>query len=224
MIIKFDEHVDIPSTRIEYSFYLMAESAGMKMMPSRLTEGANEAHFLTERFDRKGNRKLHIQTLAAMNPASDSYEDLFDTAIKTGITPEEISQLFLQTVMNISCGNVDDHNKNFSFMMDTDGVWHTTPAYDFTFTVNPSAPFYINRHSMSVNGRNEEISRGDLLTLADRMGIKCAESLVDRACASARRYREFGERAGVPDKWILIIEREIGARTNLLRRECREIN
>ena len=38
------------------------------MMPSRLLEGEQTAHFLTERFDRRNGKKVHIQTLAAMNP------------------------------------------------------------------------------------------------------------------------------------------------------------
>ena len=111
MIIKFDEHSDIPTTRIEYSYYLMAKEAGLNMMPSRLIEGRNNAHFLTERFDRKGDKKVHIQTLAAMNPASNSYESLFDAACRIGVLPVELRQLFLLTVMNVLGGNVDDHNK-----------------------------------------------------------------------------------------------------------------
>ena len=39
MIIKFDEHINIPTTRIEYSYYLMAQDAGLKMMPSYILEG-----------------------------------------------------------------------------------------------------------------------------------------------------------------------------------------
>ena len=33
-------------------------------------------------------------------------------------------------------GNVDDHIKNFSFLMERNGTWHITPAYDMTFTTN----------------------------------------------------------------------------------------
>ena len=73
MIIKFDEHLDMPTTRIEYSYYLMAKDAGLKMMPSRLLEGETSTHFLTERFDRVGNTKVHTQTLAVMNPFANSY-------------------------------------------------------------------------------------------------------------------------------------------------------
>ena len=89
MIIKFDEHSDIPTTRIEYSYYLMAKDAGLNMMPSYLVEGEQTAHFLTERFDRRGGKKVHVQTLAAMQPSSDSYESLFDTACRIGILPAE---------------------------------------------------------------------------------------------------------------------------------------
>lgn len=39
MIIKFYEHSDIPTTNIEYSYYLMAKDAGMTMMDSILLEG-----------------------------------------------------------------------------------------------------------------------------------------------------------------------------------------
>ena len=71
MIVKFDEHQKMPTTRIEYSYYLMAVDAGLQMMPSRLLEGEQTAHFLTERFDRRNGKKVHIQTLAAMNPPAD---------------------------------------------------------------------------------------------------------------------------------------------------------
>ncbi len=98
------------------------------MMPLMLVEVEKEAYFLTERFDRKGNTKNHIQTLAAMNPAADSYESLFDTACRIGIVPIEMQRLFLSMTMNVTGGNVDDHNKNFSFMMRQDGVWHIAPT------------------------------------------------------------------------------------------------
>ena len=216
MIIKFDEHTDVPSTRIEYSYHLMALDAGLAMMPSRLIQGEQETHFLTERFDRKGSGKLHIQTLAAMNPFSSSYEDLFDTAAGISVIPGEIRQLFLQMAMNVVCGNVDDHNKNFSFIMDRDREWHVSPAYDFTFTVDTSGPFYVNRHSMTVNGKSEDISRQDLMEIAARYNVKGASGLITKAVDVAQSYREYGIKAGVPEKWIVKIENEIALRIDAL--------
>lgn len=217
MIIKFDEHSDIPTTRIEYSYYLMAAAAGLNMMPSRLLEGQHETHFLTERFDRKGNEKIHVQTLAAMDPQSNSYEDLFDTAIRIGIPPGELKQLFLQMAMNIAGGNVDDHNKNFSFMMDKDAIWHVSPAYDYTFTIDPSGPYYANRHSMSVNGKTQDITIKDLLEIAEKYNIKEASATINKAIKTICNYRHFATQAGLPEVWINKIIEQLEERVENLQ-------
>ena len=209
MIIKFDEHSDIPTTRIEYSYYLMARDAGLRMMPSRLIERENAAHFLTERFDRKGDKKVHIQTLAAMNPSVNSYEDLFDTACRIGVLPAELKQLFLLTVMNVVGGNVDDHAKNFSFLMNEDGAWHVAPAYDFTFSVDPSAPGYMNRHCMTIGNKNSDIKRSDLLELAKHYNIKGANALIEKVVGVVSHYEYYAEQAKVSEYWCNRIKEEM---------------
>lgn len=216
-IIKFDEHLDIPTTRIEYSYYLMTKDAGLRMMPCRLLEGEREVHFLTERFDRNGYEKVHVQTLAALNPAANSYEELFETACKIGVPIPELQFLFRSMVMNVLGGNVDDHNKNFSFLMGQDGKWHFAPTYDYTFAVDPSAPHYINRHSMMINGKTQDITREDLLGLAKRYNIKSAESYIEKAIDLVGNYQVYGEKAGVSGYWIHVIKEEIALRIeNLL--------
>lgn len=216
MIIKFDEHLDLPTTRIEYSYYLMAQDAGMEMMPSMLIEGEKDVHSLTERFDRKGNEKIHIQTLAAMNPAANSYEFLFETACRIGIMPMEMQQLFLSMTMNVLGGNVDDHNKNFSFMMGQDGVWHITPTYDFTFSVDPSAPGYVNRHCLSINNKNSAFERGDLLEIAKKYNIKGADSLIEKAIGVVSDYQKYADIAGVDAYWSHQIKEEMNDRIEML--------
>lgn len=209
IIIKFDEHCDAPTTRIEYSYYLMASEAGLPMMPSRLIEGEKETHFITQRFDRCDNGKIHVQTLAAMYPSASSYEDLFGIASRLRVTPTEMKHLFLQMVMNVLSGNIDDHNRNFSFIMAKDGKWHTAPAYDYTFTIDQSAPYYVNRHSMTINGKSQEITKEDLLQIAGQFNIKGVLAIINKAVATVKDYSKFGERAGVPKKWVARIESEI---------------
>lgn len=212
MIIKFDEHSDIPVTRLEYSYYLMAKDAGLHMMPSRLVEGKESAHFLTERFDRQGDKKIHVQTLAAMNPSSSSYESLFDTACRVGILPSELKQLFLLATMNVLGANVDDHSKNFAFLMNDDGLWHIAPAYDFTFSVDPSAPGYMNRHSLTLNNKYSDIGRNDLLELAKRYNIKAANAMIEKAISVVSNYEHYARQAGVPGHWCQKIKEEINYR------------
>lgn len=216
MIIKFDEHSGIPTTRIEYGYYLIARDCGLNMMPSQIIECETGTHFLTERFDRKGNNKIHLQTLAAMNPLADSYENLFETAYRIGIIPSELTQLFISMTLNVLGGNVDDHNKNFSFMMDTDGVWHITPAYDFTFSIDVSAPTYVNRHCLTINNKNQNIERRDLLELAKQFNIKGADAIIDRAINIVGNFRHYAQLAGIDDYWGGKIKEEIDYRIQQL--------
>ena len=216
MIIKFDEHSSVPTTRIEYSYYLMAKEAGLQMMPSYLVEGSGAAHFMTERFDRQGGKKLHIQTLAAMKPTANSYEELFDVACRLGVLPSELKQLFLSLTMNVLGGNVDDHNKNFSFLMADDGAWHIAPAYDYTFAVDLSAPGYMNRHSMTINNKNVDIERSDLLELAKHYNIKGADALIDKCLEAVKKFEHYADKAGIDGQWTQQINEEISYRVSVL--------
>lgn len=216
MIIKFDEHSSVPTTRIEYSYYLMAKEAGLQMMPSYLAEGSGAVHFMTERFDRQGGKKLHIQTLAAMKPTANSYEELFDVACRLGVLPSELKQLFLSLTMNVLGGNVDDHNKNFSFLMADDGAWHIAPAYDYTFAVDLSAPGYMNRHSMTINNKNVDIERSDLLELAKHYNIKGADALIDKCLEVVSKFEHYADKAGINGQWTQQIKEEISYRVTAL--------
>ncbi len=128
------------------------------------------------------------------------------------LSPTELRQLFLSMTMNVLAGNVDDHNKNFSFMMGRDGVWHITPTYDFTFTIDPSAPGYINCHSMSINGKHSDINRNDLLETAKRYDIKGADALIAKTLDVIRNYPHYAEVAGVDSSWTATIKEEMNDR------------
>ena len=144
-----------------------------------------------------------------MNPSANSYEDLFDTACRIGILPAELKQLFLLMVMNVVGGNVDDHAKNFSFLMNEDGAWHVAPAYDFTFSVDPSAPGYMNRHCMTIGNKNSDIKRSDLLELAKHYNIKGANALIEKAVGVVSHYEYYAEHAKVSEYWCNRIKEEM---------------
>lgn len=198
-ILKFAERGGFPTTRVEYAYYLMAQDMGIRMMPSRLLEVDGDLHFLTQRFDRQDGKRIHIQTLAAMSETACSYEDLMMVARRLGISQEEQNQLFLRIAMNIFGGNVDDHTKNFSFMLSEGGMWHITPAYDVTFTTDLDAPFYMNRHELSLCGKVENITRNDLLQFARENSIKSASAMLDRVTQVLSDWLTYARRAGVPE-------------------------
>ena len=205
-IIKYDDNSSYPFARLEYVYYRMALDAGISMMPSELRSYGNVTHFLTRRFDRVGNNRIHTQTLAAMFPGSDSYEDLFTVIRRLNLPYEDSRQQYLRMVFNVLARNVDDHTKNFSFCMPPNGIWHLSPAYDLTYSVDLSAPAFSNRHSITVNGKNEDITREDLETVAQHNDIQDYKSLIDMVSNAVGRFKEHAKELNIDQQLIDSIE------------------
>lgn len=207
-ILKYDDNASYPYAKLEYVYYRMALDTGITMMPSELRTYGNVTHFLTRRFDRIGNNRIHTQTLAAMSPESDSYEDLFAVIRRLNLPYEDSRQQYLRMVFNVLARNVDDHSKNFSFCMHPDGAWRLSPAYDLTFAVDLSAPVYVNRHSMSINGKSEDITREDLETIAQRNDIQDYNSLIDQVSNAVDMFSKYAGELDIDKQLIVRIESE----------------
>ena len=206
-ILKFAEGDDFPFTQMEMAYYDMAQEAGINMMPSRLIHIDGKYHFLTERYDRPEGRKIHTQTLAAMNPDAGSYDDMFETGRILNLPANELSELYRRMVFNVLGGNVDDHTKNFSFMMDTDGQWHISPAYDVTFSTNLDGTAYENIHSMSVMGKTDDITETELILFAKQNGIKNARKIIEEVSMAISHFYEHASKYLIDDYWKDRIER-----------------
>jgi serine/threonine-protein kinase HipA len=99
----------------------------------------------------------------------------------------------LRMVFNVLARNVDDHSKNFSFCMAPDGIWHLSPAYDLTYGVDLSAPAFSNRHILTVHGKNEDINREDLETVAINNDIHDYKSLIDMVSNAVGKFEEYAK-------------------------------
>ena len=207
-ILKFDagKPDDFPFTKVEMAYYLMAKDAGISMMPSKLIEIDGTQNFLTERFDRVDGQKLHTQTLAAMSSLADTYEDLFVVGRKIGLKAEEQSQQYRRMVFNVVAANVDDHSKNFSFVMTPDGKWHLSPAYDLIFSVDPDTRFFRN-HELPLHGKRTGITRKDLIDFATKQDIKNASRICEEVCGVVDNFRKYAETVGIDSRWTDKLQR-----------------
>lgn len=205
-ILKFAEGDDFPFTQIEMSYYEMALNAGINMMPSKLIVAEGKNHFITERYDRRNGKKIHTQTLAAMCPDATSYEDLFAVSRRLNISSTEISEEYRRMVFNVMSANVDDHLKNFSFMMDEKGSWHITPAYDLTFTTNLDGAYYENGHSMTILGKSSGITISDLVQFAKENSIKNEQKIIAEVALSVSHFYDFALKYQVSSYWADRIE------------------
>jgi len=100
-------------------------------------------------------------------------------------------------VFNVLARNVDDHSKNVSFCMNRNGGWRLSPAYDVTFSVDLAAPAYVNRQSLTVNGKNEHVTREDLETVAKNNDIQDYNALIDGVKASLSKFKEHANRLNI---------------------------
>jgi serine/threonine-protein kinase HipA len=190
--------------RIEFAYYLMATAAGILMSDSRLLEENGRAHFMTKRFDREvvegKTIKHHLQTLCAMNHldfrqrGTHDYAQLFMTAHALGLDDGAVDQIFRRMALNVMGRNCDDHTKNFGFMLRQGEPWELAPAYDVTHAYNPRGE-WTYQHLMSVNGRFKDISREDLLAVADRFGVRRAVNVLGDIRAAIDSWAEFAGKA-----------------------------
>lgn len=207
-ILKFDTSKpnEFPFTKVEMAYYLMATDAGIDMMPSQLVEIEGTQNFLTQRFDRVNGKKLHTQTLAAMSSLADTYEDLFVVGRKINLTATEQAQQFRRMVFNVLAENVDDHTKNFSFVMDETGRWHLSPAYDIIFSADPDSHFFRN-HELSILGKRKNITRQDLLSFAQKQDIKNADNIIDEVAKVVTNFQSYAEKVNISERWTKKIDK-----------------
>ncbi len=191
--------------RIEYAYYKMAVSAGIKMNECRLMEESGRAHFMTRRFDRVGNAsKLHLQSLCATAhfdfnaPGAYSYEQAFQTIRELRLPYKDTEQLYRRMVFNVIARNQDDHTKNISFLMDKNGKWSLSPAYDVIYSYNPEGK-WTGKHQMSINGKRENFLKEDLIRVGKEMSIKSYNKIINEIVEVVSNWTHFAKEAGIED-------------------------
>ena len=207
-ILKFGNS-QYSSAELEMAYYEMALNAGIDMMPSELYEIEGDMNFVTRRFDRDGERKLHTQTLAAISPDTDSYEGLIAVCRKLRLPEADCQEVFRRLVFNVLSNNTDDHTKNFSFVMDENGRWRLAPAYDLTYIIDTGGYLPNTGHCMYVRAKLHEITYDDAVSFARDNGVRRAENIIQSVADSLKRFREIAKRYAVQDRWINSVESAI---------------
>jgi serine/threonine-protein kinase HipA len=199
---------------VEYAYYLMAHSAGVTMSECRLLEESGRRHFMTRRFDRlPGGGKLHAQSLCALahfdfnNPGAYAYDQAFLVMRQLKLPMAAVEQQFRRMVFNVIARNQDDHVKNIAFLMDQSGRWTLSPAFDMTYSYNPSGD-WTARHQMSVNGKRDGFTLEDFRACAKSALMKRgrAEAIVEEVRSAVARWPEYAEQAGVAEGWSVQIQ------------------
>ena len=204
-LLKFGDK-ERSSAELEQTYYEMALAAGINMMESRLIEVEGTKHFLTKRFDRDKTGKLHTQTLAAMDPEADSYEKLLVVCRKLHLPEVDCQEVFRRMVFNILANNTDDHHKNFTFIMNRQGTWRLSPAYDMTYIFDTGGYLPNKEHCLMIGGKLRDITHEDIIAFAGDTGIRAPESIIRKVAAAVASFRQLAEKNIVKSEWIGRIE------------------
>ncbi len=129
--------------------------------------------FLTKRFDRVGDRRVHFasaMTLLGKNDganASDGsgYSDIANIIRRNGMMPKrDLLELWRRIVFNMAVSNTDDHLRNHGFLIGESG-WILSPMYD----VNPN--IYGDTLSLNVDSDSNLIDFNLALSVAKLYGL-----------------------------------------------------
>lgn len=194
---------------MEFVYHLMANKCGLDMMACRLLNEGNRRHFITQRFDRIKNSKVHVQTLNGLahvdykKPGSFSYAELFGIARQLRLSAVEAEQLFKRMTFNIIARNHDDHSKNFAFILKKD-KWSLAPAYDLAYSYKPGSK-WVNSHWMSLNGKRDNFTRSDFYSLEKLSPVfnkKKIDDIIDATIEHVSTWRQLAEEWDVPKTLI----------------------
>ena len=222
-ILKFDGVSDLELGesrgygRIEYAYHLMAGAAGIEMADCRLLVENGRAHFMTRRFDRPpGGGKMHLQSLCGLahldfnQAGAHSYEQVFAVMRRLRLSKAEAIQQYRRMVFNVVARNQDDHTKNIAFLMDRDGRWRLSPAFDLIYAHNPLG-IWTNQHQMSVNGKRDDFARKDLVAVGEGISLPRPGEIVAEVVEGIKQWPKFAGEAGVERERLV----EIGKRHRL---------
>ena len=216
-ILKFDGVTDrslgdpAGYGRIEFAYHRMATAAGIEMTECRLLEEAGRAHFMTRRFDRvdaegesqlDAGDKLHLHSLCGLahfdynSPGSHSYEEAFQVMRELRLPYHDTEQLFRRMVFNVIARNQDDHTKNIAFLMDREGDWSLSPAFDLAYAYNPKGR-YTSSHQMTIAGRRGSFVLEELVEVGQENSVNSPEEIVREIVEVISTWPSFAKDAGV---------------------------
>jgi serine/threonine-protein kinase HipA len=193
--------------RIEYAYHLMARFAGIVMEDCRLHEEGGRAHFMTRRFDRTSDgQKRHMQSLGAMmhfdynSAGAHSYEQAIQTIRQLDLSAQDVEQQVRRAFFNILARNQDDHVKNIAFLMERDGRWRLSPAFDVTYAYDPTNQ-WMRQHQMTLNEKSDGFVIEDLIAFAENSGLKRAKAmaLISQITDALSAWFNFADQAGIPE-------------------------
>ncbi|MFQ3228740.1 type II toxin-antitoxin system HipA family toxin [Reinekea sp.] len=181
--------------------YELALAAGVDMFPSEIRQFSSHHHtFLTKRFDRQGELRLHFSSAMTQLQYYDgeqsqgaSYLEIAEFLSTQGAqTGADLAQLWRRIVFNIAVSNTDDHLRNHGFLLTKDG-WKLSPAYD----LNP----IVGKHGLHLNITDKDNTLDYQLAFEVkdffRLSQNQAIQIYDEVLGAVKQWQAVAKRLGI---------------------------
>ena len=212
-LAKFNRlHTDpYDNARVELACLKMAKAAGLHCYDGHIEPGINGRDvLLLDRFDIVPNTlgRHHLITVNALlkEPHTQAdrggvfrYDDIAALVRKLSSQPEQdLPQLLAMMLFNRGINNIDDHERNFSFMDDGDGGFCLSPAYDMVPSMTRGA-YHVAGYQYSPSPP----SPAEVLKAPTKLlGLPKATvaSVAEHVQQALRQWPTYAEAAGVDEE------------------------
>lgn len=181
--------------------YELALAADVDMFPSEIRQFSSGYHtFLTKRFDRDGEKRLHFSSAMTQLQYYDgeqsqgaSYLEIAEFISNCGAQTEaDLAQLWRRIVFNIAVSNTDDHLRNHGFLLTKNG-WKLSPAYD----LNP----IVGKHGLHLNITDADNALDYKLAFEVkdffRLSQPQATQIYDEVLIAVKQWQTVAKRLGI---------------------------
>lgn len=213
-IVKFGDGDPVDITLVEHASMTLAANAGIRVAetrPIRLSCGHAVA---VRRFDRDGNRRLHLLSAhVALRAAGEpyGYPELAQILRRRGIVEgdiyrEHMRELFRRMVFNILIDNTDDHEKNHALLVNDAQQFELSLAYD----ILPSGQA-LGYQQMRVGEAAGDSTLDNALSLCAMFELRKSEAQVEiqRVSTAISRWRSHFASCGVTHSDIELLAEQI---------------
>lgn len=189
----------------------LALKSGMSVAAGKARRVTRDYHtFLTKRFDREGNGRIHFasaMTLLGFTDGADaaagvSYLDLAEFIMRNGAQPDaDMEELWRRIVFNICISNSDDHLRNHGFLLTPKG-WILSPAFD----INP-IPMSTGL-SLNISEKSNELDLELAREVAEKFRLNKGkrEAIIGNVTKAVSHWKEIAGKIGISRSEILSME------------------
>ena len=192
----------------------MADMAGISTVPHALIKGNAGLAYITKRVDRNlTDEKIEMLAMEDfcqldLRLTEDKYRGSYERCAKiikqyssrVGI---DMAEFYIRLVFCFIVGNSDMHLKNFSLIETAEGSgeYVLSPAYDL-LPVNANMPADKEQFALAMNGKKQNLRKGDFLKFADTCGItrQTAEKLIENLVKLTPKWLSKCEKSLLPDE------------------------